>query len=269
MVEADALMEAYLDRMLETGNTDVAFIHRSAMARIAYSRGRSADALFLIEAVPLTPAQADTRSMEIPWLFKATLLYMRGSERDVREADHLLDATEQAIANYKVFRFQVALGIAHILRAHRHADETAAQRQFDDLMLETERAGYVRTLLDLGEAFGYLLDRYGNATPYIQMLKHAQHQAPDQGIPQQPGGVPGFLLAGGLPNAPEMNEPLTNREIDVLEGLQQRLSNKEIANNLSISPLTVKTHLRNLYEKLGVNSRRQAIARATELGILQ
>ncbi len=61
---------------------------------------------------------------------------------------------------------------------------------------------------------------------------------------------------------------LTNRELDVLELLEQRLSNKEIARRLVISPATVKRHTLSIYSKLGVGSRREAAAKARHLGIL-
>jgi LuxR family maltose regulon positive regulatory protein len=65
-----------------------------------------------------------------------------------------------------------------------------------------------------------------------------------------------------------LTEPLTNRELDVLELLVQRFQNKEIAEKLFISPETVKKHLNNIYGKLNVSSRRQAVEHARDLGIL-
>jgi len=64
-------------------------------------------------------------------------------------------------------------------------------------------------------------------------------------------------------------DDLTNREMDVIALLAKRYSNKEIANKLFISPSTVKRHTITIYQKLGVNSRRDAVIKARELGVLQ
>jgi LuxR family maltose regulon positive regulatory protein len=63
-------------------------------------------------------------------------------------------------------------------------------------------------------------------------------------------------------------EPLTNRELDILDLLAQRFQNKEIADKLFISPETVKTHLNNIYQKLNVTNRRNAVEKAKSMGIL-
>jgi LuxR family maltose regulon positive regulatory protein len=62
-------------------------------------------------------------------------------------------------------------------------------------------------------------------------------------------------------------EPLTARELDVLALLAQGLTNKEIAQRLVISPGTVKQHAYNLYQKLQVGNRQQAVKRASDLEI--
>jgi two-component system, NarL family, nitrate/nitrite response regulator NarL len=63
--------------------------------------------------------------------------------------------------------------------------------------------------------------------------------------------------------------PLTPREADVLLLAARGRSNKEIARELDIWLQTVKTHLHNVYQKLGVRSRRSAVAKATRLGLIR
>jgi LuxR family maltose regulon positive regulatory protein len=63
-------------------------------------------------------------------------------------------------------------------------------------------------------------------------------------------------------------EPLSQRESEVLQLLAAGLPNKGIAQTLVIATSTVKKHLKNIYQKLNVHSRTEAVARARELGIL-
>lgn len=77
--------------------------------------------------------------------------------------------------------------------------------------------------------------------------------------------------AGGAPSAPDQSglvEPLSARELEVLHLIEQGLSNQEIANRLTLAPSTVKTHINNIYGKLGVQTRIQAIQQARALGLL-
>jgi LuxR family maltose regulon positive regulatory protein len=64
-------------------------------------------------------------------------------------------------------------------------------------------------------------------------------------------------------------DSLSNRELDIIHLLAQRLSNQEIANKLFISSSTVKRHTINIYQKLGVNKRREAVEKAIETNIIK
>ncbi|MBB6694686.1 AAA family ATPase [Cohnella xylanilytica] len=82
---------------------------------------------------------------------------------------------------------------------------------------------------------------------------------------EEPPGQP--AASSSAPRA--LDEPLTDRELEVLSLLAKGLSNKEIAERLIISSGTVKVHVRNIFAKLKVNRRINAIAQATELKLLE
>jgi LuxR family maltose regulon positive regulatory protein len=81
------------------------------------------------------------------------------------------------------------------------------------------------------------------------------------------------LLSGHTPaarpsDAAPLEEPLSETELRVLRYLPTNLSGPEIAAELFVSPNTIRSHLRNVYAKLGVHSRADAVNRARELGLL-
>jgi LuxR family maltose regulon positive regulatory protein len=74
-----------------------------------------------------------------------------------------------------------------------------------------------------------------------------------------------------LPSAPtaqSITEPLSQRELEVLQLIAQGLSNREISERLFLALITVKGHNRNIFRKLRVRRRTEAVARAREFGLL-
>jgi DNA-binding NarL/FixJ family response regulator len=69
-------------------------------------------------------------------------------------------------------------------------------------------------------------------------------------------------------SAEPAEEPLSKREVEVLELVARGATNREAAARLFISEATVKTHLLHIYAKLGVNDRAAAVAEAFERGVL-
>jgi LuxR family maltose regulon positive regulatory protein len=65
-----------------------------------------------------------------------------------------------------------------------------------------------------------------------------------------------------------LTEPLTRRELEILQLIERGFSNREIAETLDIAITTAKKHAANIYGKLGVKRRTQAVAMARDLGLL-
>ena len=92
--------------------------------------------------------------------------------------------------------------------------------------------------------------------------------------PEPPAAVLESADASAFPDEPrppaeELVEPVSARELEVLRLIDGGLSNGQIAERLTLAPSTVKTHINNLYGKLGVQTRVQALNRARELGLLR
>jgi LuxR family maltose regulon positive regulatory protein len=100
------------------------------------------------------------------------------------------------------------------------------------------------------------------ADEFIEKVLAALNQSQIQ--PPTAGGAPALKSSRPQP----LVEPLTNRELDILELLEKRLQTKEIAEKLFISPETVKSHLKNIYQKLNVGNRREAVDKAKTLAII-
>jgi LuxR family maltose regulon positive regulatory protein len=94
---------------------------------------------------------------------------------------------------------------------------------------------------------------------YLARLVEAFEQA---GLPIRPPTSRGGVVVAGLV------EPLTARELEVLQLLAAGAPNRAIAERLVVTQETVKKHLSHLFDKLGVANRTQAVARARELGLL-
>ena len=108
------------------------------------------------------------------------------------------------------------------------------------------------------------------AVDYVGKLLAAfgEDETGSPSLPGPPSQSPQVSPSPSHPTPQPLVEPLTNRELDILDLLEQRLQNKEIAEKLFISPETVKTHLNNIYQKLSVTNRRNAVEKAKSLGIL-
>jgi LuxR family maltose regulon positive regulatory protein len=124
-----------------------------------------------------------------------------------------------------------------------------------------EPGGFLRIFIDEGPAMARLLYEAlarEISMEYVQKLLAAFPDAVSEKDP----------LDHPFASDSEWIEPLSERELEVLQLIAEGLSRQEIASQLVLSLNTVKTHARNIYSKLGVNNQMQAVGRARGLGLL-
>ena len=176
-------------------------------------------------------------------------------------------------------RRALKLQLLQALALQRAGDTTGAVALMARLMPLVQAEGFVRLLLDEGPAMGQLLrrtrlalqDAPGGRIDPLQddCLQRLIALAGDEPPPDEPGSAdsPDNLASAGS-TPPPLAEPLTRKEIRVLQLLAEGYSNSAMAEKLFVSDSTVRTHLRNINLKLGARSRTQAVAIARRLKVM-
>ena len=146
-----------------------------------------------------------------------------------------------------------------------YALEAAAQDKLGDL---TAAESALEHALDLAEPDRVLLPFL--LSPVLALLeRHAPHRTTHASLIAE---IRSLLAGTRLVPQPSMpgplTEPLSGSEIRVLRYLPTNLTAPEIARELSVSPNTVRTHIKSLYAKLGTHRRAEAVERARALGLL-
>ena len=150
--------------------------------------------------------------------------------------------------------------ILGVLMCERQQDLAGARRFLLKAIVIGESAGYCRVFLDDWVVIEPLLQRLrGLSAPLLAYRGYLEKQST-----LQSGAADKQALHH---ENSKVKESLTSREIEILWLIKQGLKNAEIADRLSISANTAKVHIRNLYEKLMVKSRTQAVSKALEVGV--
>lgn len=168
-----------------------------------------------------------------------------------------LRAAEHELARWHIDVGQPAQIVEHgVLRCELLAasgDVDAAIGQLHEVLAVAEVEGLRRPLLDRRPVMRLVAASVRRRPdPFLQSLVNAERTA--------------SALNSGQSR---LVDPLTDRELSVLEYLPTRMTNQEIASTLHLSVNTVKTHLRNIYRKLEAPDRDAAVETASELGVLR
>jgi LuxR family maltose regulon positive regulatory protein len=157
---------------------------------------------------------------------------------------------------------------------HAHGEKDKAVQLLGEALALAEPGGFIRLFVDEGLPMARLLSEaatHGMMPDYISKLLavfEAEEQPVLAGLVASPGKSEDKSYLPPVSPAQPLIEPLSQRELKILQLIAQGLSNREISERLFLALSTVKGHNRNIFDKLQVQSRTEAVARARELGLL-
>jgi LuxR family maltose regulon positive regulatory protein len=180
-----------------------------------------------------------------------TLARLRIAESNLEAAESLLLRLHQAAAaagrNGSLIEILILQALTFAAQ-HRSEEALAALAQALDL---AEPEGFVRLFLDEGPPLAALLRQAVAQNRHAAYALHLLEALGEVAVAPQP-----------------LVEPLSERELEVLRRVAAGYSNQEIAQELVVAVSTVKKHIGNIYGKLEVGNRTQAVARARDLRLL-
>ena len=169
------------------------------------------------------------------------------------DARTLLASSERSAREEGHYRNLITIHVLQALTQQALGHREEALTHLEQALRLAAPDGYLRAFLEEDQSIIKLLPEVRQTAPDFvdQLLASAELSQQAVAIPPQP-----------------LIEPLTPRELEVLRLIAAGLRNQEIADQLFISVATVKRHISNIYGKLGVSHRTQAVAHARELGLV-
>jgi LuxR family maltose regulon positive regulatory protein len=233
-------------------------------ARVSIMQGKLGEALTWARERGLSAEEDLSYLREFEHITFARLLlaqYKReGADGYLRGAlgllERLLKAAEEGGRTRSVLEILVLQSLARQMQG----DMAAALAPLERALTLAEPEGYVRLFVDEGMPMAELLReaaKQGITPNYVHRLLAAFGETGEA-----------EKAEGRTSSTQSLIEPLSERELEVLRLLRTELSGPEVAHELMVSLSTMRTHTRNIYNKLGVDNRRAAVRRAEELHLL-
>jgi LuxR family maltose regulon positive regulatory protein len=261
--EAADVMNRTIEFAAETEDPTDLMIARSGEARLAVLQGDLSSAkAWLRTAVHPAPDVSMLFWLEVPSVTRCRVLLADGSQSNLEQALDLIEEHLKAadITNNTCRSIEALVLKTTALEKLGRGEEALVV--LESAVALAEPGNFLRPFVENGQSVAALLDRLAEkdgGPAIVEDILSVIHQT---------GEVP---IDGAEPRqqVSSLLENLTNREHEVLELLAKRLQNKEIAAELFISTQTVNSHLKSIYQKLDVKNRRQAAAKAVEMGLLR
>jgi LuxR family maltose regulon positive regulatory protein len=272
-IGAQATLERFADLGYERAFDPLVLAHGAAMrARLSLAQGNLDAAVRWADTSGLHADDDDLSYLhEAAYLTLASVHIAQGRQAEpdqtsaaLRLLDRLLAAAEAGARMGSAIEILSLQALALQVRG----DLTAALSVLTRALALAAPEGYIRLFVDEGAPMVALLHEAharGIIPAYVTKLLAAFPRTESQELSTEPTGSLHSVLR---PPSSSLVEPLSERELEVLRLIADGHSNQAIADRLVVAVGTVKKHINNLYGKLGVQSRTQALARAGQLRLL-
>ena len=167
----------------------------------------------------------------------------------------LIAQLSRVFQEYGRLDFQIEIKLLEGLSYYLKGENEPAQAALADALELGEQGGFIGLFLECGADLQIMLQQYqehSEDSPYLRRLLAA--------FPQ-PKAFPEI-------GSHQLMEQISEREIEVLNYLQGNLTTPEIADEMVLSVNTIRTHIKNIYQKLAVHKRSEAVRRAKELNLI-
>jgi LuxR family maltose regulon positive regulatory protein len=200
--------------------------------------------------------------LEEPQVTRARILVARGTDADLQSALQILDILKEIVDRTHNTRYKIEILALRAVALDAQGETGQADTTLMQALDLARPGGFIRVFVDLGKPMYRMLRRLVKQGHSVQTINHILSAFPedDKDLATR--------ARYPSPGSSSLVEPLTPRELEILALLRGPSSVKEIALKLNVSHATVKGHTINLYAKLGVNRRWDAVAKAEELNIL-
>jgi LuxR family maltose regulon positive regulatory protein len=268
VMEAERVVEQERSHFHQTGNAFALAIAESCRVELALRQGRLDEARRMSAGVEFG-LRPPSWFFYIPQLTPIKLLLADGSPEGLAAARASLEALDEQMRRIhrKTVRIDVLSLLALVCEAQ--GETSAANAALTEALLLAEPGGFVRNFADLGQPMAGLLAR-------LQRQAGALQPSMMRFVSRLLAAFPTWDLSGArtesspdsfksLQAQPKTRDSLTKRELQVLKLLATDMPPEEIAGELVVSTSTVRTHIKNIYTKLDVHSRMEALHRADVL----
>jgi LuxR family maltose regulon positive regulatory protein len=264
--KANELVDSFCEQIFRRRNTAVLSLARAFQADLAFRQGHFAKALDWVRKFDPEPFEPMYR-FQAPQMTLARILVSLNSDNSHPQAGPFLEHLESFLTRTHNRRFLIEVLALRALLLQKQGKKPEAISTLGKAVSLAHSSGFIRLFVDLGPDLAVLFRCLDSSdeeqSRYIKKIITAFQGSESSPVPAYRSPIQHQF------NDPILIESLTNREMEILELFHKRLTNKEIGKLLFISPATVKRHAENIYSKLGVNGRREAITVAKQLKILE